>query len=97
MYHEAEIKGKTITIYWINSEEDSKALYWSGSVDAPENITTKDTFEWSSKNDKEKTRSALMASDDDTKVIKYENGQLSYSASMMGVTTTVKLEKQEAK
>ena len=96
-YHEAEVKGKTITIYWVNPEEDTKALYWAGSVDIPENTTTKDTFEWTSKNDKEQTASAIMASNDDTKVIKYENGQLSYSASMMGVTKTVKLEKQETK
>lgn len=38
---------------------------------------------------------ALLASGDDTKTITFEDGELSYSASALGTTTTVRLEKQQ--
>ena len=72
-------------------EDDTKALYWAGTFVAPE--TADEPYTWDSENDKEKTDMALLASGDDTKTFTYENGQLSYDASMMGVTQTVKLEK----
>jgi len=47
------------------------------------------------KNDHSKTEGALLASSDDTKTITYQNGVLSYEASAMGTTTTIKLKKQQ--
>ena len=38
--------------------------------------------------------SALLASGDETKTFTYENGILSYEASALGTTTTVKMERQ---
>lgn len=90
-YQSATISGDTIEIYWIGSD-DTKSLYWAGSYSAP---TTADVpYTWDSQNDHSKTDSAIMASGDDTKTMTYQNGVLSYDVSAMGITKTVKLEKQ---
>lgn len=91
-WQSATISGDTIEVYWVSDNGDTTALYWAGTFVAPEN--TDEPYSWDSENDKEKTDSALLASGDDTKTFTYEDGQISYSASAMGVTTTVKLEKQ---
>ena len=90
-YHAATIQDGTIEINWVMEADDTKALYWAGTYIAPE--TADEPYTWDSENDKEKTGSALLASGDDTKTFTYQNGQLSYDASMMGITQTVKLEK----
>jgi hypothetical protein len=92
-YQAATISGDTITIYWISDNGDTKSLYWAGSFVAP--TTADEPYSWTSKNDHSKTESALLASSDDTKTMKYENSVLSYEASAMGTTTTVKLKKQQ--
>jgi len=92
-YQAATISGDTIEIYWVSDNGDTKSLYWAGSFIAP--TTTNEPYTWDSKNDHDKTGSAMLASSDDTKTIKYQNGILSYEASALGTTTTVKLEKQK--
>ena len=92
-YQEAIIsEDGTITINWIDEEDDSKALYWAGSFEAP--TTSDDTYSWTSTNDKEQTETALLASGDDTKDFKYENGVISYEASALGSTMTIELERK---
>lgn len=91
-YQEATISGDTIEIYWVSDGGDAKSLYWAGTYEAP---TEDGAYSWDSVNDHEKTDSALLASGDDTKTFTYEDGILSYSASAMGTTTTVKMEKAE--
>lgn len=86
-YQAGYILGEEIEIYWIT--DDSKSLYWSGSYEAPTEKT--DSFSWESKNNKEKTNKALLASMDDSKTFTYENGKISYQVSVQGVTQTVKL------
>ncbi len=91
-YHIATIGGDQIEIYWFTASTDTKSLYWAGTFVAP---TTTDTpYTWDSQNDKEKTGSAMLASGDDTKTFTYDGKQISYSASALGITQTVKLEKQ---
>lgn len=92
-YQEAVISGDVIEIYWVSDGGDSKSLYWAGSYEAPTEAV--DTYSWDSVNDHEKTDSAMMASGDDTKTITYENGEISYSASMMGTTSTIRLNKEK--
>lgn len=90
-YQEAVIsKDGTITINWVM--DDTKSLYWAGSFDTP--TTAGKTYSWTSKNDKTQTENAMLASGDDTKVFKYDNGVLSYEASALGSTTTIKLERK---
>lgn len=91
-YQEATISGDVIEIYWVSASTDTKSLYWAGSFVAPE--TADEPYTWDSVNDTEKTGSALMASGDETKTFTYEDGQLSYEVSALGMTQTVKLEKQ---
>lgn len=91
-YQAATISGETIAIYWVSDNGDTKSLYWVGSFVAP--TTADEPYSWTSKNDHSKTESALLASRDDTKTMTYQNGVLSYKASAMGTTTTVKLKKQ---
>lgn len=91
-WQQAKIKDKIITIYWISDNGDTKSLYWKGSYKAPAKST--DTYSWTSKGDTDAMDSALLASTDKTKKISYSNGVLSYKASALGTTTTVKLEKK---
>ena len=92
-YMEATISGETITVNWVFEEEDTIALYWAGSYDAPEEDT--EEYSWTSENDTSQTDSALMASMDATKEFTYENGVLSFEASALGATMTVEMEKVE--
>ena len=92
-YQEAVIKKDgTMVINWIDETEDSKSLYWAGSFTAP----TKNAIEysWTSNNDKEQTDEALLASGDDTKKFIYKDGIISYEASALGTTMTMKLERK---
>lgn len=92
-YQAATISGDTIEIYWVSDNGDTKSLYWAGSFEAP--TTADEPYSWTSKNDHSKTEGAMLASNDDTKDMKYEDGILSYEASAMGTTATIKLEKQK--
>lgn len=89
-YQQATITADTITVNWISP--DTTALYWTGTFEAP--TTADEPYSWDSVNDTEQTNTAILASSDETKTFTYENGQISYDVSMMGVTTTVRLEKQ---
>lgn len=88
----ATIAGDAIEVYWASDNGDTKALYWAGSFDAP--ATADEPYTWESKNDKDQTDTAILASGDDTKTFTYQDGVISYEVSAMGVTQTVKLEKQ---
>lgn len=88
----ATISGDTIEVYWVSDNGDTKALYWAGTFDAP--TTADEPYTWESVNDKERTDMAILASGDDTKPFTYQDGVISYEVSAMGVTQTVKLEKQ---
>ena len=83
------IKDGVIEIFWISDNGKSGSLYWSGSYIAP--TEPGDTYTWDSVNDKIKTDYALLASTDDTKTFSYENGEISYSVSMMGQTAVLSL------
>lgn len=87
----ATITGDTITINWVSDGGDTKSLYWAGTFTAP--TTADEPYSWDSANDKEQTSKALLASGDETKTFTYANGQLSYEASALGTTVTVKMEK----
>ena len=88
-YQEAIISGDEIEIDWKTS--DTSSLYWAGSYDAP--VKKVKEYSWISKNNKEKTGAALLASQDDTKKISYKDGVISYDVSVMGITQTMKLTK----
>lgn len=88
----ATISGDTIEVYWVSDNGETKALYWAGSFDAP--TTVDEPYTWESVNDKEQTDMAILASGDDAKTFTYQDGVISYEVSAMGVTQTVKLEKQ---
>lgn len=90
-YQQATIKNGIIEIYWKNDKEGMTALYWYGTYVAP--TVSKGDYSWVSVKDKEKTEYKIMASQDDTKTFTYDGKELSYSASTMGVTKTVKLKK----
>ena len=91
-WQEAVIEDGTITINWITDNGDTKSLYWVGSYDAPTEAT--EEYKWTSENDHDQTDSALLASSDDTKEFTYTDGQLTYEASAMGNTMTIRLEKK---
>ena len=90
----ATISGGRIEVYWVGGNGDQKSLYWAGTYAAPS--TGKSSYSWESENAHEETDSPMFASAEDTKTFTYKRGQLSFSASMMGVETTVKLERQES-
>lgn len=84
----AMIHDDIIEIYWMSDKGETAALYWYGSYVAP---TTGQKYTWTSKNDHSATDLALLASQDDTKTFTYENGEITYSQSAMGMTTTIHL------
>jgi len=77
-------KDGEIIIYWVSDGGDTKSLYWAGTYVAPKD--NKETYSWTSKNNKDKTDHALLASGDDTKVFTYEKGEITYKASALGTT-----------
>lgn len=89
-YHAATITADAIQIYWINTEKETKALYWAGSFTPPADASP---YTWESVNDTEQTAHALLASRDESKTFSYADGEISYEASAMGVTKTVRLQK----
>lgn len=91
-YQAATITGDTIEINWISNGGDTRSLYWAGTVTVPTDGSQTFTFE--SVNDTSKTENAILASSDDTKTFTYDNGELSYEVSALGVTTTVRLAKK---
>lgn len=90
-YQSATIANGTIEIYWVDEEDDSKSLYWAGTYVAPTDAS--DPYTWDSENDHDKTDSSLLASGDDTKTFTYSDGVLSYEASALGTTKTIKMER----
>ena len=90
-YQQAVIADGIIEIDWISEEDGMNAVYWFGTYDAPTEYV--DEYTWISDRDKEATDMALFASTDDTKEFTYSKDRISYSASAMGTTTTVVLEK----
>lgn len=90
-YQEAVISDGTIIINWVSDGGDTYSLYWYGSYEVPEEATTE--YSWISEADVTQTESALLASQDTEKEFTYKDGIISYSASALGTTTTVKLEK----
>lgn len=91
-WSEATVTADAITINWVADSGDTKALYWAGSVEAP--ADNSQSFTWDSVNDTAQTKNSLLASDAPTKTFTYADGVLSYEATAMGVTTTVKLERK---
>lgn len=92
-WQEAVIDGDAITINWVSDNGDTKSLYWAGTVVQPDGVAVDEVYTWDSENDKSKTDTALLASSDDTKAFTYDNGELSYEASAMGTTKTVRMER----
>lgn len=90
-YQAAGISGDRIEIMWIDTETDTQSLYWAGTVEAPEELGSE--FTWESVRDAGRTSSAAGASSDSTKVFTYRDGQLRFSASVMGATSLIKMEK----
>jgi hypothetical protein len=89
----ATIEGNVITMYWVSDNGDTNSLFWKGTYVSP--TTSDEPYSWDSVNDHSKTEFALLASNEETKTITYENDQLSYSASILGTTSTIRLEKQK--
>lgn len=93
-YQQATITDDYIEIFWVSDGGDTKSLYWAGTYTAP---TEPGDYSWDSENDTEKTSKALMASPSETKTFNYTDADktISYEASALGTTSTIKLEKVE--
>lgn len=92
---EATISDNVISIDWVTDEGKTKATYWVGSYDVPTTATSE--YSWVSNNDHEKTKNALLASNDDTKEFTYKNDILSFTASMQGDSKVVELKNNNMK
>ena len=76
-----------IQMSFVDGNESS--LYWKGTF--PSQAKDGDTI--TSQGDVEAMQASLMGSQDDTKQFDYNNGQLSYKLTAMGVTKTMTLTK----
>lgn len=70
---------------------DTSALYWIGTFDTSKKLA--ETFTTISKGDTARMANEFYASLDSTKTFDYDRGDLSFRFSMMGITTTVHLQK----
>ncbi|MCB5881060.1 hypothetical protein LIR45_01480 [Lachnospiraceae bacterium EP-SM-12S-S03] len=86
---EAVISDSTIEINWVSDDGDTKSIYWIGTYEAPTKYV--EEYSWTSKRDKEKTDTALLASTDDTKEFTFKDDIISYEASALGTTKTIEL------
>lgn len=84
----ATITADTISVNWISTKDDTVAVYWVGTYQAP---TEAGDFTWTSTRDEAATDTALLASTDPTKEFTYAGDKVSYKVSAMGVTKTVTL------
>lgn len=91
-YQEAEISGDVISINWVGDSGETKSIYWIGTYAAPTGAMT--PYKWTSTRDQTATQSALLASQDATKDFTFQDDTISYTASLMGTTATIKLKKQ---
>ncbi|SFR62996.1 hypothetical protein SAMN04488591_2572 [Microbacterium azadirachtae] len=87
----ATVTADTITVNWVSTKDDTTAIYWAGTYQAP---TDAGNFTWTSTRDKETTDKALLASTDATKDFAYADGKISYKVTAMDVTKTVTLVKK---
>jgi len=88
----ATILENDIEITWKN--EESSALYWKGTFPTPLNAHLGDMFTVKSVGNTEAMGQSLLGSQDEFKVFTYENRLLKFQMTVMGVTQTVSLEKQ---
>jgi len=91
-YQAAVITGDTITVNWVSDGGDTESVYWVGTFTPPTDDAS--PYTWTSTRDAAATDSAMLASTDDSKDFTFEEGEVSYKASAMGTTTTVRLEKE---
>jgi hypothetical protein len=91
-YQTAVITGETITVNWVSDGGDTESIYWVGTFAPPTDDAS--PYTWTSIRDAAATDSAMLASTDDAKDFTFEDGEVSYKASAMGTTTTVRLEKE---
>ncbi|QEQ93540.1 hypothetical protein SEA_GIRLPOWER_41 [Streptomyces phage GirlPower] len=77
---------------------DSGGVYWMGSFQVSDKKTS-DSFKLESKADPDAQKwmaSSIFGSQDKSKSFKYEDGDLSYEFTMVGVTKTIHLSKAES-
>jgi hypothetical protein len=90
----ATITGDSIEIQWTDGD-DTSGLYWKGSFPTPPNMTVGSEFVVESIGDTEAMEASLLGSQNKTKVFTYDNGELSFTMTVAGVSTIVRLEKQD--
>lgn len=83
----------TMSLGGDSGENPVTGLYWDGTFDADHN--TSSPFSVVSVANKAALENKLLASLHDTKTFTYDDGQLIYDFTMMGVTTTVHLSRGE--
>jgi hypothetical protein len=71
-------------------DSDVTGLYWTGSFDTS---NTSDSFSVASKADTKALDASLFGSQADTKVFDYDRGDLNFTFTIRGMTTTVHLSK----
>lgn len=92
-YLVATIEDDVITIswYWIDDEgEVGTSIYWVGTFVAPE---AGGIYSWDSEIDHDATDDEPMAATSSSKTFTYEDGVLTFDVTLLGVTTTVEMEK----
>lgn len=90
-YQQATIAADTMTVEWVSDGGSTTSIYWVGTFKAPTDAT--EPYAWTSQRDVEATKSAMLASGDDTKEFTYKDDTISYKVSALGTTTTVNLKK----
>ncbi|GAA1846203.1 hypothetical protein GCM10009796_05800 [Microbacterium koreense] len=86
-YQVATITADTITIDWVNEDEDMTAVYWIGTYVPPAEDV--DTYAWESVGDTEAMATQLLASGSETKTFTFTADVLIYELQALGETMEV--------
>lgn len=89
----ATILENDIEVQW-NDGADTNALYWKGTFTTPVSTHLGDMFVVTSVGDTKAMSNSLLGSQDSTKDFLYEDRKLSFKMTVLGVTQTIHLEKQ---
>jgi len=87
----AEVTAGGIQIWVVG--RDSSYIYWLGTFDGTKSTAT--PFTYYSHGDQDALATYMLASEEKDKPFKYKDGVLSYKYSILGVSTTVRLTKNE--
>lgn len=91
---EAQIQNNIINIWFVGDDGETDSLYWHGSFKNPETAETPYIFTSDAINDSSTSGLNITLSSESSKEFTYDNDQITFDMTMLGVTKTIHLKKE---